>query len=55
MLAQIEQHIAAGDLYITAQIDMITYAHSLGLDTKPFETTLADFRETKRPDLGHTG
>lgn len=43
MLAQIEQHIAAGDWCITTHLDMIASAQSLGLDTKPFEATLADF------------
>jgi hypothetical protein len=47
MLAQIEQDIAAGDLCITAQLDMITYAQSIGLDTQPFEATLASFRDTQ--------
>ena len=47
MLAQIEQHIANGDRCITAQLDMIGYARSIGLDTKPFEATLAGFRGTQ--------
>lgn len=47
MLAQVEQHIAAGDWCITTQLDMIARAQSIGLDTKPFEATLAEFRETQ--------
>jgi hypothetical protein len=47
LLAQIEQNIARGDWCITAQLDMIAYAQRIGLDIKPFERTLADFREAQ--------
>lgn len=47
-LAQIERHIATGDRCITAQLDMIAYAQSIGLDTKPFEATLVELRATQQ-------